>query len=618
VTRARTFDEATVPERGPIGGEPREAGALSILVFDRESSWVFRLPARGPVLIGRRQDGDLCLREPGISSRHAELEVIDGRAWLRDLDSKNGTRVNGRRISERIALSPGDVVTISTVALVLRTGHVAHAERDPVAPPDFRRRADEELDRALRYKRLLTVGCLGFERPPGDPRAIAAALDTVIRPMDVFTWSSDSELTLLMPELGPEDAFTVLGRLRVALPADPALARIGFGSYPTDGCELEDLVAAARAERLASPSHSSGAAQRAYRLFEIDGQQVIVSDAAMLRVYAMIGHLAPSGMPVLIQGETGTGKELVALALHHWSPRRSGPFVAINCAALAEGLIESELFGHERGSFTGASASRAGVFERADGGTVFLDEIGELPQPMQAKLLRVLETKRLSRVGSTDLITSDFRVVAATNRKLEAQVEEGRFRLDLYYRLGAATVWLPPLRERRAELLLLAQIFLDEACRAAGRPPLAISPDGIRALGAYDWPGNVRELRNAAEYLANTVSGGEVDARHIEDRFRGEASRPPAPAAASFRPIYEEIAELERARIEEALRETDGNLTRAAALIQMPLRTFHAKLREHGLSRTRGRRGARHTTPVPGQGAPSWDRTADGDDPSAD
>jgi DNA-binding NtrC family response regulator len=353
------------------------------------------------------------------------------------------------------------------------------------------------------------------------------------------------------------------------------------------------------------PSGAPGAPVQAEEL--VLGERVIVvADPALQRLYGLIRRLASSELPVLILGETGAGKENAAFALHHWSPRGAKPFVAINCATIAESLAESELFGHEKGAFTGAAAPKPGLLETAAGGTVFLDEVGELPLASQAKLLRALETRRILRVGSTKEREIDIRIVAATHRHLEKEVETGRFRKDLFFRLGAASVVLPPLRDRPGEIGVLARRFLAEACGGA-RPPPALSAAFLEALGRYDWPGNVRELKNTLGYIAATVVEETVEPSHLPERIlaalRGPArpeAAPPAPPPAPgppaaegpaalaapgprFAPLAEELRALEKERMAEALRATGGVKVRAAELLGMPLRTFTLKCKQYGL-----------------------------------
>jgi transcriptional regulator with GAF, ATPase, and Fis domain len=346
-------------------------------------------------------------------------------------------------------------------------------------------------------------------------------------------------------------------------------------------------------------------------------QRILVSDPAMARLYELARRLARSAIPILILGETGSGKELAAATIHAFSARASGPFVSVNCAAIPESLAESELFGHARGAFSGAMTAKPGHLEVASGGTVFLDEIGELPPAIQAKLLRVLESGELMRVGETTARMIDLRIVAATNRDLAREVEAGRFRSDLFFRLGSARLELPPLRERPRDLAVLAAGLLRDACKRLGRPPLELSIGAAVALFHHDWPGNIRELRHVIEYAAAAAQdhAGEVEIWHLPAALAAAArksrdasrldpepdapagtpqnrpsprSQPPeAPALApdgTFRPIADEVRELERARMIAALQATGGVQNRAAALIEMPLRTFVTKVKRYAIA----------------------------------
>jgi two-component system response regulator AtoC len=367
-------------------------------------------------------------------------------------------------------------------------------------------------------------------------------------------------------------------------------------------------VAAARAAAaLASPGMPRAASDSATRL-TLGERSILMADPAMIQLYALIKRLAASELPVLVTGETGAGKENAAFAVHHGSRRAAGPFITLNCAAMPEGLVESELFGHEKGAFTGAAAAKVGILESANGGTVFLDEVGELPLPVQAKFLRALESKRITRVGDVRERPIDIRLVAATHRDLEAEVKAGRFRQDLYFRLGAATVVLPPLRERPREIPLLARSFLTQACQALGRREMTLAADTLRALARYAWPGNVRELRNLMDYAAAAVTEDVLEPHHLPGRVTGlsssapsvETAPPPAAPEAppaegaprTFQPLAEEIRELERRRMEEALQAAEGVQSRAAALIGMPIRTFSFKLKQLGISARAARRSS--------------------------
>ena len=331
-------------------------------------------------------------------------------------------------------------------------------------------------------------------------------------------------------------------------------------------------------------------------ILAVGEHDVVVADPAVRAVYQLIrAHLADARIPVLIHGETGVGKELVAVALHEWSRRREGPFVTLNCAAVPDTLVDSVLFGHRRGAFTGADGDRLGLFRTAHGGTLFLDEIGEMSEHAQSKLLRVLETQRVRPVGDTDEVGVDVRVVAATNRSLRKEVEKGRFRKDLYFRLRGAPLKIPPLRERPADLVVLAEKFLLDACIEAGRAPTKMSEEFVAELRGCRWPGNVRELESAMSYLGIVVEQPVLQKRHFELWSGASAdlltdslltgSLVGTAGQTDFRPIAEEIAELERDRMRRALVATRGRRNEAAALIRMPLRTFTTKLKAYGLDR---------------------------------
>jgi DNA-binding NtrC family response regulator len=332
---------------------------------------------------------------------------------------------------------------------------------------------------------------------------------------------------------------------------------------------------------------------------------VVVRDPAMRALYDQAARAARASISVLLLGETGVGKEVLARAIHAKSPRAGGPFMGVNCAALAESLLEGELFGAEKGAYTGATSARAGLFEAANGGTVFLDEVGELPLPTQGKLLRVLEERVVTRLGSTRPRSIDVRFVAATNRDLEADSAAGRFRSDLYFRLAGIVLPIPPLRQRPAELELLVAGFVRAACRDLERgAPLRVSDEAMDKLRRHGWPGNVRELRNAIERAAVLCTGDTILPEHLPVAVQQGAAAPqvaaavpvaaaqpvaPAAAAASANgaDLQGEIRALERARIVEALDKCGGNQSRAAELLGISRRTLVSRLGEFGLPRPR-------------------------------
>jgi len=312
---------------------------------------------------------------------------------------------------------------------------------------------------------------------------------------------------------------------------------------------------------------------------EDDGLPGMVGRAPVMRqLQDIVRRVGNSHATVLIEGESGTGKELVARAVHSLSPRAQGPFVAVNCAALSEGLLESELFGHERGAFTGAHRTRRGRFELADGGTLLLDEVGEMDTALQAKLLRALEEKEIVRVGGNYTIPVDVRVVAATNRSLRERVKEGAFREDLFYRLNVVRIHVPPLRERPGDVALLVDVLLDELAALHGVPRPAIEDAALRHLSAARWRGNVRELRNVVERMLLTVGEPTILREHLPSDL--ETAEDVAPPPLTMRPI----AEVERELIRNTLKDLGGNRERAAAVLGISTRTLYRRIKELGLS----------------------------------
>jgi DNA-binding NtrC family response regulator len=316
-----------------------------------------------------------------------------------------------------------------------------------------------------------------------------------------------------------------------------------------------------------------------------------IRSEAMQKVHALAERAAAGTINVLITGETGVGKELLAEMVHRASPRRDGPYVCLNCAALSETLLESELFGHERGAFTGAVAAKPGLLETAAGGTLFLDEVGELPLATQAKLLRVIETREVARLGSVRPRRIDVRFIAATNRDLEAEVGRGSFRQDLYFRLNGITLTIPPLRTRQGEIAYLAETFARQICRDLGRPPPVLPSQVLVLLEAYAWPGNIRELKNVVERAVLLSPGPIIGREHLPI----EKMSPGAAKAAPSHPIKVDTqkvaAPTERDKIIAALSACAGNQSRAADMLGMPRRTFVNKLDVYNIPRPKKRPG---------------------------
>jgi len=318
--------------------------------------------------------------------------------------------------------------------------------------------------------------------------------------------------------------------------------------------------------------------------FSFEG--IIGHSPKLQEVIDRVKLVAPSRATILIEGESGTGKELIAQAIHQSSPRARGPFIAVHCAALSENLLESELFGHERGAFTGATERRVGRFEMADGGTLFLDEIGEISASTQVKLLRFLETKAIERVGGSKSIELDVRLVAATNRHLEQMVREGKFREDLFFRLNVVRIAMPPLRERTEDIPLLLSHYIKVFSEENSVPPLTVEPGALHTLQRYPWPGNIRELRNFAENAVVLRRGGSLTEYDLEPKYRGAVPALPAgsstestsAALAAPAPVSLSVEENEKRLLREALIKARGNRTKAAELMGVSRRTLHRKI----------------------------------------
>ena len=440
----------------------------------------------------------------------------------------------------------------------------------------------EALSRAGFETSVATSGRSGLERLAGDSPDIVV---TDIRMHDVDGMTILREARRRNPETRV---------IMITAYADIDSARSAFkdGAFdylvkPLDIGELRTVVERA-AEELALSRNNL---QLHRRLDERFGLQNIIGETpAMREVAALLRRIAPTSATVLILGESGTGKELIANAIHQQSPRRQAPFVALNVASFPEGIIESELFGHERGAFTGASGRRTGVFEYADGGTVFLDEVGDMPLGTQVKLLRTLESGEIRRLGTNDPLRVDVRLIAATHQELEKLVEEGRFRPDLYYRLKVVTLSLPPLRERKADIPLFIDTFLAEFSAKHRQHISGLTDAARRALYHYHWPGNVRELRNCIENMVVLARGPLLDVDAIpadilavvatEGLLALPPGRTPTPASLTGKTVRE----VERELIAQTLEHTRGDRSEAARMLGISERTLYRKLKRYGLT----------------------------------
>jgi len=384
----------------------------------------------------------------------------------------------------------------------------------------------------------------------------------------------------------------------------------GAFDYLTKPFDLDEVAILVRraCETKRQSEELARVAEDQRRRFEL-GVEIVGTTPAMQEIFKTIGRVAPTDATVLLQGESGTGKELIARAVHAHSQRWSGPFVALNCSAVPRDLLESELFGHERGAFTGATEQRPGVFEAARGGTLFLDEIGDMPLELQAKLLRVVQEREFCRVGGREVLRADVRLIAATNQNLERAVQQGRFREDLYFRLDVVRIAVPPLRERRADIPELVRYFLEKMRRELGTRVTAVSPEAMQLLIDHPWPGNVRELENTLVRAA-VLAPGPVLMPHDLHLGRAavgaRAAGPPPSVEAAIRARLEEVfqespapgprnlyswilAQVEKPLIEFALEKSQGNQLRAAALLGINRNTLHKKISELQIPVRRGR-----------------------------
>ena len=439
---------------------------------------------------------------------------------------------------------------------------------------------DEDLMRAI-IKQLLEGA--GYR---------VAAASSAEEALEVFA-AEDVALTLTDIRMSGMDGLALLDRIKdvdsealvVVMTAyssvDSAVAALRKGAYDyvTKPFVNEDLLQSVKngirqRELFRENRQLRRELDRRYSFSEIIG-----TSESLQRVFRLVEKVAATNTNILINGESGTGKELVARAIHHNSPRADRPFVAINCGALPETLLESELFGHTKGAFTGAVAPRAGLFRSAEGGTVFLDEIGEISPPMQVRLLRAAQEHEVTPVGSNAPVRFDARIICATNRDLEKEVTEGRFREDLFYRLNVIEIHLPPLRERREDVPLLVRHFVKRTAREQGQPEKAVEPDVMTALINYNWPGNVRELQNAVE-RAFTLSGDAIDLDSLPPRVRDTAAgQLPLRDPDGLRPTLDEV---ERRHILDTLSSVNQDKTRAANILGIDLSTLYRKLKRYG------------------------------------
>ena len=579
------YDDEVTGDRG-VPGETRLHATISVKGVVTTTV----LPPSGELTVGRAASCDIVIKHESVSRQHAKLRTSP--LEIIDVGSRHGTRVRGRPLVRDlpIALGIGEAIQIGEASILIHSSSRSSALDDELAAdlvPEQVHGLDMIRNECARSARTCaTFALVQVEVDTGRAREAQALLRLLLRVTDIVRNEGNGALQVLLVDTGVGPVAVAVSRMEQRLREHGIVAWFGLARYPQDGVAAEQLLA------------------HAYEQLE---RQPGAPPSAMDDARERMSQIATAELSVLLTGETGVGKELCAEMIHRLSPRAARPFVKLNCSALVESLIESELFGHERGAFTGATTAHEGLLEHGNGGTVFLDEIGELPLEVQSKLLRVLEERVVRRVGATAGRKVDVRFIGATNRDLEKEVEAGRFRRDLYYRINGITLEIPALRERRSEIVPLARAF---ASRARPGTPLVFGREVVAALEYHRWPGNIRELRNTIERAVLLSSGGTIRPAHLVLQPTREQPRTDRNARDSLstsmdpmvrisnpsisrsdlrdsRTLANSVADVERQRILDALEQCGGNQTRAARVLGISRNTLAARLDEFGLRRPR-------------------------------
>lgn len=612
-----------VDDRVPPPGGP---SVLHVLVMSPDAFLSLPLPAAGSVAVGRSSKCAVRLDDPLASREHARLHVTpsptnDGFILqVEDLGSANGTRVKDRPIGvgEFASILPGEAITIGSTVLMVQQNRPAVGLRRLWSHGYFESRLEDECAQAAATGTTFALARVRLNE--GAPwTSVVPVLVRKIPLPHLFAAYGPRDYEILFTESAPDDVVKLMDDLALELRTARIDARHSIAWYPGDGRSADALLARANALVKRPVSAESGGAAAEAKDTSADA----LNSAGMERIRALAKRAAGHNINVLILGETGVGKDVLARTIHRISGRK-GEFVALNCAGLSATLIESELFGHEKGAFTGATGARIGLLEAAKGGTVFLDEIGEMPLGLQVRLLRTIETREVLPVGAVKPRIIDARFIAATNRDLENDVLRETFRRDLFFRLNGISLTIPPLRERTNEISTLVDTFIEEACRESGRGPLpTIAREAMGHLLAYPWPGNIRELKNVIERALVLCDGPEITSEHLPlDKMRAVATPPehkvqqqgnptpqsdhlsertaqnaprteePPHRASGAAPDVDGLPYLddpqkraERQRILDALKAHAWNQTRAALALDMPRRTFVTKLEYYGIPR---------------------------------
>lgn len=563
--------------------EPGTDGKPFVLVLGPGIFNTYELPTAGSFLIGRHSGADVWVDDPLLSAEHARINVNSG-CFVEDLGSRNGTFLKGERLPSRSPqlLPPGEAIAAGSCLIVVHEALPAPRGRRAVSYGFFRIRLDEELARA----RHEPTRCFSIARvqvlsqiPADDVASVAVR---TMRSFDTFAAYAPDDYSLLFAQTEADDARRVVAEFCSTLSAGGALLRSGIARYPEDGRTAQQLEA--HCLRMLRPGFGS-----------TEAQAMVSASPIMQQLMHRADRAANSQISVLITGETGSGKDVLARYIHAHSPRSQQPFQAINCAALPEALLESQLFGYERGAFTGATRASKGLIESANGGTVFLDEIAEIPLMLQAKLLRLVENGEVQTLGSTRVQKVDVRFIAATNVDLVQAVAAQRFRADLLYRLKGLELRVPALRERPADIPVLAREVLARVAVLEGMPaPPALEEAAKQRLIAYAWPGNVRELGNVLHRALilsdrHTITEDELlfdpEPTSPEPSDTSDLETLPQPNATK---PSQRVSNPSRRELLAALSHCGGNQSRAAELLGVPRKRLRDLVRFYDLPLPRG------------------------------
>jgi DNA-binding NtrC family response regulator len=573
----RTHGEETTALRATTHETVEGAGqhaSLTLHVVRDGHVTTFPLARDTTLVIGRGRDSNVVLDDPSVSRRHLALEV-GAQVMARDLGSANGVRIGTTTLGrgEAAVVDPGVVIEVGNALLVVQRASGRAPPRRVWSHGYFEGRVQDECASAERRGGSFALVRVRVASTENESRALDV-LSGELKASDVLALYGPADLEALILEASAADAAALAERVMTVLAEQKIAASTATAHYPVDGRAADALMSVV-GERLGRKR------ERATARVERG-----TYGKHLAEVERRLAPIARSSITVLILGETGVGKEIVAEMVHRLSPRAHRPLVRLNCGAFAETLLASELFGHERGAFTGADRAKVGLLESADGGTIFLDEIGELPLALQPKLLRVLEDGDVVRVGALRPKHVDVRFVCATHRDLEAEAERGTFRKDLYFRLAGHTEVLIPLRERRTEIAELARGLLADAARAARVRTPELEPEAMQLLERYAWPGNVRELRNVLQRALLLSQGSPIGITHLPaDKLTMRTAAPPVSTDAGA--LRMALEAHERQRIVDTLARCGGNQTHAARALGISRGTLLSRMDAFGLTRPR-------------------------------